>query len=115
MTLTVPKHGDLRVWWVPQLPMKPFHVPVANIIEAALVLEALATYDKFQLENNIKPDYCNAGGLTVFDTNDPTDGPEGSWVDWYSDEGNDLDYYLVDGLERFRKVAGTLAWDGEEL
>ena len=56
-----PKAGDLRVWWIPQVPMKAFHVPVADLAEAKLVIDTLAKYDLFQLENKIKPDFCNAG------------------------------------------------------
>lgn len=77
------KEGDLRVWWVPQVPMKSFLVPVASIDEAMLILGALARYDMFQLENNIKPDFCNAGGLSVFE--------DGEWLDWYSEEGESID------------------------
>ncbi len=29
-----PKEGALRVWWIPQVPMKPFYVEVKNIQEA---------------------------------------------------------------------------------
>ena len=75
------KKGDLRVWWIPQLPMKPFHVPVKSIREAKLILDTLADYDLFQFENHVKPDYSNAGGLEEFD------GTE--WLE--DDEGNDID------------------------
>lgn len=75
--------GDLRVWWIPQVPMKAFHVPVKSIDEAKLVLDTLTRYDLFQLENNIKPDFCNAGGLVVFE--------DGDWCDWYDEDGNGID------------------------
>ncbi len=80
----------LRVWWIPQIPMKPFFVPVNSVSEGVLVMDALAEYDKFQFQNNIKPDYCNAGGLQMFDEYDDTDSENGSWVDWY-DEDTGLD------------------------
>lgn len=55
-----------------------------NIIQAKILLNVLAEYDKFQFEHNIKPDYYNAGGLSVFE--------DGEWVDWYDNEsGNDID------------------------
>jgi len=67
--------GDLKVWWIPQVPMeKAFEVKVANIVEAKLLLEALGYYDLYQLENNIKPDFANAGGVNVWD------GTE--WIDY---------------------------------
>lgn len=64
----------LRVWWIPQVPMKAFLQRVNNLSEARLLLNALALYDIFQFENNIKPDYCNAGGLSELS--------EGGWWDW---------------------------------
>lgn len=76
----------LKVWWIPQVPMKPFEVPVRDLREAALLLRTLADYDLFQLRNHIKPDYCNAGGLMVLE--------DGEWVDWYSEDGDDFDFYM---------------------
>lgn len=79
-----PIEGDLRVWWVPQVPMKAFKVPVESPEEAIKILDTLARYDLFQYNNNIKPDYANAGGLEVFE--------EGEWVEWYHPEtGGDID------------------------
>lgn len=88
-----PKDGDLRVWWVPQVPMKAFYVSVDNVVEAKLLLNALAEYDKFQLDNRIKPDYCNAGGLEVYEN--------GEWVGWCSEEdGEDIDFYKLEELRK---------------
>ena len=86
------KTGDLQVYWIPQVPMKAFTVDVACPAEAKKLLSILADYDQFQLDNNIKPDYSNAGGLNVFDAADKTDGPYGSWTTWYDDAtGYDID------------------------
>jgi hypothetical protein len=74
---------ELRVWWIPQVPMKAFHVPVEGIKEAKKVLAVLANYDLFQYENNIKPDFSNAGGLEAFE--------DGEWCDWNSEEGYSID------------------------
>lgn len=93
-----PKHGDLRVWWIPQIPGKPFQVPVANVVEAKLVFDTLAAYDAFQFEQHIKPDYANAGGLLFFDAHDDHDGPEGSWCEWEDDDGNVIGDYELDEL-----------------
>lgn len=81
--MTTDKEGDLKVWWVPPLPMKAFEVPVPDLRSATLLLDTLADYDRFQFENNIKPDYSNAGGLMVFE--------DGDWFDWYSEDGYDFD------------------------
>jgi len=75
--------GDLRVWHIPQIPGKPFHVDVATPGEAKKVLSILANYDIFQFKNRIKPDYCNAAGLEVFEDDE--------WTEWQDSEGEDID------------------------
>jgi hypothetical protein len=77
------KEGDLQIWWIPQVPGKPFTVPVASVAEAKKLLDVLALYDIFQFENRIKPDYCNAGGLSVYE--------DGEWCDWQDEDGNTID------------------------
>lgn len=76
-----PKAGDLRIWWIPQVPMKAFHRSVPTISEAKRLLETLAHYDIFQFENNIKPDYSNMGGLSVFEDDE--------WMGWEDPETAD--------------------------
>lgn len=82
-TKTQPVLGQLKVWFIPQVPGKPFNVDVSNISEAKLLLRVLADYDIFQYENQIKPDYCNVGGLQTWN------GKE--WEDWYDEDGNNID------------------------
>jgi hypothetical protein len=78
--------GALRVWWIPQIPGKPFHVAVESPAQAVLLLNALAEYDLFQFTNRIKPDYCNAGGLECFSQ----DGDD-EWCEWYDEAtGGDI-------------------------
>jgi hypothetical protein len=87
----------LRVWWIPQVPMSPFYVPVNNLDEAKLILDSFALYDLFQYENKVKPDYCNAGGLQYFDDD------EKDWNDWYDEEnGCDFDEYCE--LKNINKI-----------
>ena len=81
----------LRVWWVPQVPMKPFYISVDSVRDGAKIMRVLADYDSFQFENRVKPDYCNAGGLEMLDVEDKTDGLDGSWTDWYDDETGEDD------------------------
>lgn len=83
-----PKEGDLCVWWIPQIPMQAFRRSVKNLDEATMLLETLAHYDLFQYELNIKPDYCNAGGLAVYE--------DGDWCEWESEEGLDIDAWSED-------------------
>lgn len=76
----------LRVWWMPQVPMSEvFRVEVENTVQADLLLNTLADYDQFQLDNQIKPDYANMGGLEMFEG--------GEWVDWHNEDGEDFDEY----------------------
>ena len=77
------KHGDLRVWWIPQIPSNPFHVAVDTPQEAKKLLTVLADYDLFQFENKIKPDYSNAGGLEVYSTQDH------EWSEWHDKATDD--------------------------
>lgn len=66
----------LRVWHIPQVSGKPFYIPVNDITEAKKVMDILSAYDLFQLENNIKPDFCNINGVQQFDEQ------ENEWYDW---------------------------------
>lgn len=99
-----PKVGDLRVWWIPQVPMPSFRVDVRTLREARLLLNTLADYDKFQLGNNIKPDYCNAGGLVIWSTD--SDGGTPNWIDWHDSEGRGIDEIPDDELD-------TAVWEEE--
>lgn len=54
---------EFLVWWIPQVPMKPFKVKVGSREEGLRLCEILADYDQFQFENKIKPDYANSGGV----------------------------------------------------
>jgi Superinfection exclusion gene product 17 len=74
---------QLKIWWIPQIPGPSFEAPVANLDEAKLLLRTLAAYDAFQFDNNIKPDYCNAGGLLHF--------VDGDWIDWENEDGDSID------------------------
>jgi len=79
------KQGDLRVWWIPQVPMKSFDIDVESIEEGVKIMQVLAYYDMFQFENNIKPDYANAGGLIVWDLNSDGEGTP-DWINWFDEE-----------------------------
>ena len=81
------KEGDLKIWWIPQVPCDPFEVPVSSVEEAAKLLDVLARYDEFQYEHSIKPDYSNAGGLAVLEG--------GEWIDWeHPETGMSLEEYM---------------------
>lgn len=83
---TTPVEGSLRFYWIPQVPMNAFKVPVKTVDEAKLLYATLADYDLFQYENKLKPDYCNMGGLEVFHN--------GEWEEWRDEETD----YSIDEL-----------------
>jgi hypothetical protein len=91
---TQPENGALQVWWIPQIPGKPFYVDVATPEEAQKIMSVLAKYDIFQYENKIKPDYCNAGGLRCFNQEGVGTAYEQEWAEWYDEEtGDDIDQW----------------------
>lgn len=105
----------LRVWWIPQVGIEEtFYIPVNTAEEGKKLLDTLAAYDAFQLQNNVKPDYCNVGGLQYFDGED--------WCDWYIETDDfyydDLDEYCEsddceqkEELENFRdEVFKQIDW-----
>ena len=82
--------SKLRVAHFPQIPCKPFHVEVKSLEEAKLIFDALASYDLFQYENRIKPDYCNITCLEYWDEE------EQEWLGWHDEEtGYDFDDYIA--------------------
>lgn len=57
--------ATFRVWWIPQIPGKAFEVDVETWAAGKALENILARYDAFQFDQNIKPDYCNAGGTQM--------------------------------------------------
>lgn len=102
----------LRVWWVPQfvarIPM--FYVAINSLAEGVQILNVLADYDQFQLDNKIKPDYCNEGGIEMFDPDYDEDSPEGSWVNWCDEETGEDDpvEFLKTQAETDSKIVASL-------
>lgn len=43
--------------------MEAFYVDVDSKEQGEFICKVLADYDAFQFENDVKPDYCNAGGV----------------------------------------------------
>ena len=80
----------LRISHFPQVPCNPYRVEVENLKEAKKIMNILAEYDYFQLENNIKPDYSNVTVLEMYDEENK------DWVDWEDEETgiDDLDEYI---------------------
>lgn len=76
------QEGDLRVWWIPQMPMEPLLIKVTNPDEGAKLLDILADYDLFLHDRRIRKDCSNAGGLEVYE--------DGEWVEWLDEAGYDV-------------------------
>lgn len=96
--------SNLRVWWIPQVGINEiFYVPVNSVEEGKKVMDLLAAYDAFQLQNRVKPDYCNVGGLQIRDENSQ------QWNDWYleteDDYFDDVDEYC-EQCERADELVG---------
>ena len=83
-------NNKYRVWWIPQVGMREhFIVPVSSPEEGRKVLDILGAYDLFQLQHNVKPDFCNTGNIEMWDEE------EQAWVDWYL-ETEDMYYDDID-------------------
>lgn len=79
---------ELRVMHYPQVPCEGFEVKVDSIQQAKLIMDTLAFYDLFQLEQNIKPDFSNFTSLEMYEN--------GEWTDWADEETGimDIDEYF---------------------
>lgn len=86
------RESDVRVWWIPQVPMEAFRVYVPTLAEALRLTETLARYDAFQFEHRVKPDYSNVGGIEVFE--------DGEWCEIEDEEANERA-----DVEAFRALA----------
>lgn len=107
----------LRVWWMPQIEADIFYVPVQSVEAGKKLIDIFAAYDAFQLQNKIKPDYCNIGGLERFNEEEKT------WEEWRFDTEevyfDDVDSYCEseyceqsDELTQFGKeVMKQIDWD----
>ena len=90
---TVGKEGDLRIWYA-HLFDKPelFYSSVESPTDAVAQLLAIYELMLFLYENNQIADYCNAGGLEVYES----DGEGGfEWCEWYSEDGLDIGEILA--------------------
>jgi hypothetical protein len=68
-----------KVWYIPQIPGKPFEVLVDDLATARLILDTLTNFSCFEFEHRVKPDYCDAGGICER-------GEDGDWIDIDEDD-----------------------------
>lgn len=59
---------NLKVVHTSPFPGESFEYPVDDIIQAWVLLNALATYDEFQVAKGIRADFSATQGLLVWDT-----------------------------------------------
>src|SRR5690606_19532234 len=70
--------NKLRVWHIPQVPMKGFRIPVKDESQAALLIASLSLQHLWLEENNVIGDFSNAIGVEMFE--------DGEWTDYYNEE-----------------------------
>lgn len=88
--------GDLKVWYVPQVPMPAFEAAVPDLATAKAVSDALSAFSLFEYENRVKPDYADAGGVARYEP----DGDGG--FDWFDVD----DYELEEATNGSHSSAG---------
>jgi len=71
--------AKFKAWYIPQVPMKAFEVERDTAAEAQSALDLITDFSIFEFENKVKPDYCDAGGVAVWDET------EQEWVDYAGD------------------------------
>ncbi len=98
------KKGDLRIWWMPQVPSdNPFLFPVQSVSHAVTLYAALAQYDLYQLDERIKLDFSNAGGLEQFD------GRE--WCEYEDEDGFNISDFAEEKEEEDPDIVFQLWFD----
>lgn len=95
--------SKLRVWWIPQVGADggAFYIPVNTVEEGKKIMDLLAAYDAFQLQNRIKPDYCNTGGIQIWNEGNED---ESEWEDWWMETDEDYFDDVDDYCEQYEKA-----------
>lgn len=71
---------NLKVVHTSPFPGESFEYAVGDIIQAWILLNALAAYDEFQIAKGIRTDFSSTQGLLVWDAG------EKEWVDYIANE-----------------------------
>jgi len=78
--------GDLRVVYIPQVPMKAYVVELPSgytLEQAKVVLDAVVGLSIFEFENKVKPDYSDCSAIER----------------WELDSGDDYAWFWIDEEE----------------
>ena len=79
--------NKLRIWYT-ILGTETYYQEVKTPEEAKLVIDSIARFLNTKVEEGVFEDHCSAAGLEVYD-NDEKD-----WVEWYDEDGLDLDEHF---------------------
>ena len=78
---------NLKVVHTSPFPGETFEYAVGDIIQAWILLNALAAYDEFQIAKGIRTDFSSTQGLVVWDAGEGL----GLWVNFVANEYLDTD------------------------
>lgn len=88
----MPTPGALKVWYIPQVPMKPFEVEIPHrdgdeekeLALAVILRDTIINFSIFEFENNVKPDYSDMDGISRWEDN-------GDGFDWYDVDEEEIE------------------------
>lgn len=83
---------NLKVVHTSPFPGETFEYAVGDILQAWVLLNALAAYDEFQIAKGIRTDFSSTQGLVVWDAGDE------EWVDYIAFEYLDTDVENITDL-----------------
>lgn len=72
---------------------EPWTKEVSSPEEARSIINTIANFVNFQVDNHVFPDHCSSAGLEMWDEDNE------EWVDWCDDDGLDFE-------EHFEEIEG---------
>lgn len=97
--MTEYKENDIKVLYIPQVPMPAFEVLFTEATHpylsykqrvqvASATLDVLAEFSEFEYQNRVKPDFSDVGAVTRYEP----DGEGG--FDWFDLDETEIEYIL---------------------
>lgn len=71
--------AQFKIWYSHQIPGKSYEREVPDPVVGQQILDAIYDLALHQFDNNMIPDYCNAGGIVYLDE-------DGDWSDYDPEE-----------------------------
>ena len=81
------KNHTLRIYYH-ILGTKTYYKEVSSAEAAKLMIDAIAQFVNFEVDNGAFPDHCSTAGLEEYDEDDD------EWYDWYDEDGYDFDEHF---------------------